>query len=117
MKGIRQLLTLVFLTTVATSGFSQAEPNKVAARSITKELKLPTRKEAGKKQLAGIYTFVVELDGSLSTVNVKDSAGFGVDAQIVQKLSEAKGWKVPEVAGEPTRIAYQLPIRINLPKK
>src|SRR5690606_17752099 len=115
MNLIKKLLNLTILITVTISTYGQRDINNATA-DITKEIKLPTRKEAGTKQLTGIYTFVVELDGSLSTVGVKDSVGFGIDEQIVKKLSEAKGWKVPEIVGKPARISYQLPIRFHLPK-
>ena len=80
-------------------------------------LKLPTSIQIGKKEVLGKYTFIVELDGSLSDIKVKDSIGFDIDYQIVKTLKNAKNWSVVEVNEVPTRISYSLPIRIKFPKK
>lgn len=116
MHIIKPLLTLIFLLGLATPSYSQMDP-KSAAERIPTELKLPTRKETGKKQLSGKYTFVVETDGSLSNVLVKDSMGYGIDEQIVNRLSQTKKWKVVVVGGEKMRIGYSLPITVILDKK
>lgn len=114
----RQIIILAALTLCISTGLAQTaiDPNK-AGENISKNLKLPTRKESGNKELSGVYTFVVELNGTVSTIDVKDSIGFGIDEQIIKRLSEVKGWKVFEYEGEPKRISYKLPIRIKLPKK
>ncbi|MBE8712206.1 hypothetical protein [Sphingobacterium hungaricum] len=111
-----KFITLILFLLFPLLGYTQIDVSK-ATTEVTKDLTLPTRKDAGKKELVGKYTFVVELDGSASTVAVKDSMGFGIDEDIVKKLSQAKGWKVAEVNGTPTRISYNLPIRLVLPKK
>ena len=112
---MKHILTC-FLLILTISGYSQTEPNK-AAELVTKDVKFPTRKQAGKKELIGKYTFVVELDGSLSNVQVKDSIGFGIDEQIVKRLSQLNNFKVPEIAGTPTRVSFSLPIGVPLKKK
>ncbi|WP_164123039.1 energy transducer TonB [Sphingobacterium sp. xlx-130] len=116
MNQIKQISSLTCLLLLTLTGYSQIDP-KSATESITKELKLPTRKEAGKKKLSGKYSFVVELDGSLSKVAVKDSMGYGIDEQIIKQLSTAKNWSVAVINGEPQRIAYLLPMTIVLDKK
>ncbi|MCY4780018.1 hypothetical protein ORI89_10180 [Sphingobacterium sp. UT-1RO-CII-1] len=119
----KQISILICLVAVVTTSYCQElDPNStldhsVTKRTVTKDLKLPTRKETGKKRLSGKYWFVVELDGSLSEVAVKDSIGYGVDEQIVKRLLKAKNWKVVKVGNVPTRIAYELPIVIELDKK
>lgn len=107
---------LTCLLALAIPSYSQIDPKSVA-ESTTTELKLPTRKEAGKKKLSGVYTFIVELDGSLSKIVVKDSMGFGVDEQIIRQLSKRKDWKVAVVYGKPQRVAYSLPMTVTLDKK
>lgn len=116
MHNIKKLLIVIGLATMATSGYTQTEAGK-ATEEIKSEIKLPTRKEVGKRELHGVYTFVVELDGTLSNIAVKDSARFGIDKQVVEQLSKAKNWKVPVFEDGPRRIAYSLPIKFSLPKK
>ncbi|NQD70933.1 hypothetical protein HP439_09410 [Sphingobacterium shayense] len=116
MHNIKKLLIGIGLATVTTPGYTQTDVSKVT-EDITSEMRLPTRKEVGKRELSGVYTFVVELDGTLGNIAVKDSAGFGIDIQVVKQLSNAKNWKVPVFEDGPRRIAYSLPIRFHLPKK
>lgn len=107
---------LAIFWSIVLPGYSQIDTKSVVA-DVTKELKLPTRKQAGKKQLAGTYSFVVEIDGTLGDVAVKDSMGHGVDEQIVNQLKQTKGWKVVMVDGKGMRVAYSLPITVLLDKK
>ena len=79
MREIKKLLTIIVLVAAVSMGYAQTDVS-TAAGEITSELKFPTRKEAGKKELHGKYTFVVELDGTLSNIAVKDSMGYGMDA-------------------------------------
>src|SRR5690606_165875 len=116
MRNIKKLLTIIALVSAASMGYAQTSIG-TAAVEITSELKLPTRKEVGKKELCGKYTFAVELDGTLSNIAVKDSMGHGMDEQIIRRLSETKDWKVPVFDDGPRRIAYSLPIIIKIPRK
>lgn len=123
MKLKKQLSILICLVAFVTSSYSQeldinsTLDHSLTKRTVTKDLKLPTRKETGKKRLSGKYWFVVELDGTLNEVAVKDSIGYGVDEQIVKRLLKAKNWRVVKVGDVPTRVAYELPIVIELDKK
>ena len=79
MKQKHLFLTLSSIFILYVSGFGQTrpkDPNEAADRMI-KEIKLPSSKVIGKRYLEGNYTFVVELDGSISNVEVKDSIGHG----------------------------------------
>ncbi|MDR2284351.1 MAG: energy transducer TonB [Sphingobacterium sp.] len=116
MNKVKQILSLTCLLLLTLTGYSQIDI-KSTTESVTKALKLPTRKEVGKKQLSGKYSFVVERDGSLSRIAVKDSMGYGIDEQIIQQLSTPRKWSVAVINGEPQRVAYLLPIRIVLRKK
>jgi|SRR5690606_28398216 len=116
MHEIKKLLIVIALVAAASTGYAQKEVSK-AAGEITSELKFPTRKEVGKKELRGKYTFVVEVDGTLSNIAVKDSMRHGMDEQIVKRLSETKDWKVPVLEDGPIRTAYSLPIVIKIPRK
>lgn len=113
---MKQIISVVALFLTIGASFAQTDPAK-AEHTITKDISLPTQKEVGKKTLEGSYIFIVELDGSVKEVTVKDSLGFGIDEQVVNKLKENKEWKVAEFGGEPKRIQYKLPVKIKLPKK
>lgn len=119
----KQLSILACLVSFVTASYCQeldvnsTLDHSVTKRNVTQNLKLPTRKETGKKKLCGKYWFVVELDGTLNEITVKDSIGYGVDEQIVKRLLKAKNWKVVKVGDVPTRVAYELPIIIELDKK
>ncbi len=79
--------------------------------------KFPTRKEAGKKELTGTFVFVVEADGSINEVTVKDSLGFGLDEMAVQMMTSSKSWQPIIINGVATPVRFSLPLRIKLPKK
>ncbi|MCW8313514.1 MULTISPECIES: energy transducer TonB [Sphingobacterium] len=111
-----KILAATVLLLTATAAFSQVD-NRSITDTLTKGLKLPTRKETGKKILKGVYRFTVETDGTVRDVQVKDSMGFGVDEEVIKKLKASKNWKVVIFDGEPRRIDYSLPINITLPKK
>lgn len=113
---MKKILIIIALVAAASMGYAQADVS-TATGEITSALKFPTRKEVGKKELRGKYTFVVELDGTLSNIAVKDSMGHGMDEQIVKRLSETKNWKVPVFEDRPIRTAYSLPIVIKIPRK
>lgn len=81
------------------------------------EKKFPTRKEAGKKELTGTFVFVVEADGSIKDVTVKDSLGFGLDEMVVQMMTSSNDWQPIIINGVATPVRFSLPLRIKLPKK
>lgn len=58
---IRQIIISAALTLCISTGVAQStiDPN-TTGENISKNLELRTRKESGKKELTGIYTFVVE---------------------------------------------------------
>ena len=116
MHTIKKLLAIIGLIGSGAMGYAQTDVSK-ATQDIASEIRLPTRKEAGQRELRGAYTFVVELDGTLGNIAVKDSAGYGIDEMVVEQLSKAKGWKVPIFEDGPRRIAYTLPMTFHLPKK
>lgn len=71
-----------------------------------------------KREVNGIVevAFIVEKDGSLSHVDVKKDLGYGTKEAALELLKGAKKWKPGLVNGKPVRVAYTLPIRLNLKK-
>ncbi len=59
-------------------------------------------------------SFVVEKDGSLTDINIKRDLKYGTGDAAVRLLKKAKKWKPGIQNGRPVRVAYTLPIRLNL---
>lgn len=114
---IKQLMIVISLLAFSLNGMAQSNNPMGSALDFTKTMKLPTRKEVGKKELRGEYIFTVDLEGNLTNIRVKDSMGYGLDDHVVKKLSEAKNWKVAEIDGVKKAVNYTLPLKLTLPKK
>jgi len=73
-------------------------------------------KEALDRKLNGIIeiSFIVEKDGSLSDFNVKRDLGYGTKEAALDLMKKAKKWKPGIQNGRLVRVAYTLPIRLNL---
>lgn len=75
-------------------------------------------KEAVEHNVSGMIevNFIVEIDGSLSHINVKKDIGYGTKEATMKLMESAKRWKPALVGGKPVRVAYTLPIRLNVAK-
>lgn len=122
MKPIYFSLLIGIFSISSLSVYAQSAPGTPTKpneyiKEIQGTLDLPTTRETGKKELTGMFAFVVETDGSLSEVKVLDSLGFGVDEQVITQLQNSKNWAPVVLNGQPMRVAYKLPLRIKLPRK
>ncbi|KGE14900.1 energy transducer TonB [Sphingobacterium deserti] len=61
-----------------------------------------------------VVSFVVERDGSLTDVKVVKDLSYGTGQAAVNVLKKAKKWKPGIQNGRPVRVAYTLPITLNL---
>ncbi|GGG80566.1 biopolymer transporter TonB [Parapedobacter pyrenivorans] len=59
-------------------------------------------------------SFVVERDGSLTDIKVVRDLKYGTGEAAVKLLQKAKKWSPGIQNGRPVRVAYTLPIRLNL---
>lgn len=59
-------------------------------------------------------SFVVEKDGSLTDVKVIRDLSYGTGQAAINLLKKAKKWNAGIQNGRPVRVAYTLPIRLNL---
>lgn len=59
-------------------------------------------------------TFVVEKDGSLTDVKVARDLSYGTGQAALNMLKKAKKWSPGIQNGRPVRVAYSLPIRLDL---
>ncbi|MGO3107836.1 MAG: energy transducer TonB [Sphingobacterium sp.] len=61
-----------------------------------------------------VVSFVVERDGSLTDIKVVKDLSYGTGQAAINVLKRAKKWKPGIQNGRPVRVAYTLPISLNL---
>ena len=59
-------------------------------------------------------SFVIEKDGSLGDIKVVRDLSYGTGQAAINVLKRSKKWKAGVQNGRPVRVAYSLPIRINI---
>ncbi len=69
--------------------------------------------ERGVKGIIEI-SFIVEKDGSLSHVKVRKDLGYGTGKAALRLIRSASKWRPGMQNGRKVRVAYTLPIRLNL---
>lgn len=81
------------------------------SKIIAKNFNKPTAKEfkGGEVQL----TFTVEIDGTLSDIQVYKDLGFGTGEEAVRVLSSMKNWIPAKKNGKKVRCDFGLPIRLS----
>jgi TonB family protein len=62
-------------------------------------------------------SFIVEKDGSLSDIKILKDLGYGTGEEAVRLLKNSPKWNPGILNGKPVRVAYALPITLNLGKK
>jgi len=80
---------------------------------VSKHYRFP--KEAKRNNVKGTLeiSFLVNQDGYLEDIAVKKDLGFGTGAEGVRVLKMAERWKPGISRGEPIRVMYTMPIRLN----
>jgi len=58
--------------------------------------------------------FVIETDGSISTVKVLRGVGHGCDVEAVRVVKAMPKWIPGTQRGKPIRVSYNLPIKFSL---
>ena len=58
--------------------------------------------------------FVVEKDGSISNVIVKNSLGYGVGEEAIRLIKSMPRWKPASVNGKAVKMKYQIPVKFVL---
>ncbi|MFC3198664.1 energy transducer TonB [Parapedobacter deserti] len=61
-----------------------------------------------------LVSFIVEKDGSLTDIKVLEDLGYGTGEAAVRVLQNGGKWSPGIQNGRPVRVAYTLPIRLNL---
>lgn len=57
-----------------------------------------------------VATFIVEKDGTISTIKILKSLGFGCDEEVIRILNLSSKWKPAQLNGKPVRSIYTLPV-------
>lgn len=70
--------------------------------------------DEGVKVLRVIVGFVVEKDGSLTDIKVLRDPGYGMGKEAIRMLQNAPKWKPGVQNGRSVRVAYNLPITIQV---
>lgn len=63
-----------------------------------------------------LVSFIVEKDGTLSFIESKSDLGYGTGEAAVNVLKKSPKWMPARQIGRPVRLAFALPIRLNLTK-
>ena len=71
----------------------------------------PTEKEFQGGEV--LVSFTVEIDGSLSDIQVYKDLGFGTGQEAVRVLSAIKNWIPAKKQGKKVRCNFGIPIRLN----
>ncbi len=58
--------------------------------------------------------FIINQQGRLEDLKIKNDLGFGTGAAGIQVVKKLRKWKPGMLRGEPVRVGYTLPIRLNL---
>ncbi|HAE66767.1 MAG TPA: hypothetical protein DCG77_06070 [Sphingobacterium sp.] len=58
--------------------------------------------------------FIINQHGRIEDLKVKNDLGFGTGAAGIQVVKKLREWKPGILRGEPVRVGYTLPIRLNL---
>ncbi|MCR5659726.1 MAG: M56 family metallopeptidase [Bacteroidales bacterium] len=72
--------------------------------------------EARDKDISGrvFVNFVIEKDGSVSDVKIKQGIGGGCDEEAVRVISAMPKWKPGKQKGKPVRVNYMMPLNFKL---
>lgn len=81
---------------------------------LSQNVKYPADAENQKVEGRVIATFVVETDGSISSIEVVKPAFPSLDAEAIRVLSGMPKWTPGKQSGKEVRVKYTVPINFNL---
>jgi protein TonB len=101
------------LITVSLIGIDQAV---LLLEFVNHNLKYPSLARRNGIQGRVIVNFVVEGDGTLSSIKVAKGIGDGCDEEAVRIIKLLPPWKPGSQNGKPVRVVYTVPIAFTLDK-
>ena len=81
---------------------------------LSQNVKYPADAEKQKVEGRVIATFVVETDGSISSIEVVKPAFPSLDAEAIRVLSGMPKWTPGKQSGKEVRVKYTVPINFHL---
>lgn len=87
--------------------------DRARQKFIRKKLKYPKHAVEHKIEGTLVVVFVVEKDGSVSNVTIKNKLGYGLDEEAKRVVSLMK-WRPGKVNGKPVRVRVFMPINFRL---
>ena len=81
---------------------------------LSQNVKYPVDAEKQKVEGRVIATFVVETDGSISSIEVVKPAFPSLDAEAIRVLSGMPKWTPGKQSGKEVRVKYTVPINFSL---
>ena len=81
---------------------------------LSQNVKYPVDAEKQKVEGRVIATFVVETDGSISSIEVVKPAFPSLDAEAIRVLSGMPKWTPGKQSGKEVRVKYTVPINFHL---
>lgn len=78
---------------------------------LSTQLKYPDLALASQTQGTVLTSFIVEKDGTLSSIKVERELGFGLDEEAIRVLKQSPNWIPGHQNGRAVRVRYSLPIR------
>ena len=88
--------------------------NAMFYKYVSKNFRMPKAKDFKGGKV--IVSFVVEVDGSLSSFVIDEDLGFGTGKEAIRVLKKSPKWTPATQNGVPVRATYSLPILITTPK-
>jgi protein TonB len=84
------------------------------ARFLEENLRYPAEAKANRISGSVILSFIVERDGSLSSIHVDKTAGYGFDEEALRVVSLSPAWVAGKQNGQTVRVKYSLPINFTI---
>lgn len=81
---------------------------------LAENVKYPEEARKSNKSGMAALTFVIEKDGTVSTVNVIRDPGMGMGEEAKRVVAAMPVWAPAEVKGKPVRVKFTLPVRFKL---
>ena len=81
---------------------------------LAENVKYPEAARKNNKSGMAALTFVIEKDGTVSTVNVIRDPGMGMGEEAKRVVAVMPNWLPAEVKGKPVRVKFTLPVRFKL---
>jgi len=81
---------------------------------ISSNLKYPQIAVENNIQGIVIAKFIIEIDGSISNIQIEQSLGHECDEEVIRILNRMPKWKPGINNGKPVRILYKFPVKFKL---